>query len=111
MQHRIAKYLFDIEESIISIDNYLGNNKNFNTYIESKMLRRAVERELQIIGEAINCLKKLDTDINLSFYKQIISLRNQISHSYDNIDDATIWGIVINHLPVLKIEIQNLLNT
>lgn len=110
MQHKIAKYLFDIQESIDSIDGFIGTSKDFNEYVKNKLIRRAVEREFQIIGEAITNLKKIDQGIEISFQRQIIGLRNQITHSYDNIDDATIWGIVINHLPKLKIEIDNLLN-
>lgn len=110
MQHRIAKYLFDINESILSIESYLGSNKNFIYYSNNKLLRRGIERELEIIGEAINNLKKIDDSIDISFQRQIISLRNQIIHTYDNIDDEMIWGIIINHLPILKIEIENLLN-
>jgi uncharacterized protein with HEPN domain len=110
MQHKIAKYLFDINESILSIENYIGNNKDFNVYENNKLLRRAVERELEIIGEALNNLKKIDNTIEINYFRQIISLRNQIIHSYDNIDNQTIWSIVIKHLPVLKSEIENLLN-
>ena len=111
MQHKIAKYLFDIQESINSIDNFIGQNKNFNEYIANKLLRRAVERELKIIGEASTNLKKIDNTIEISFFRQIIGLRNQITHNYAGIDDSTLWGIVINHLPILKIEIENLLNS
>jgi uncharacterized protein with HEPN domain len=111
MQHKIAKYLFDINESILSIELYLGDKRDFNDYNNNKLLRRAVERELEIIGEAINQLKKLDNLIEINYYKQIISLRNQKIHSYDTIDNETIWGIVIKHLPILKTEIQHLINT
>ncbi|CAN1507911.1 COG2361 Uncharacterized conserved protein [Flavobacteriaceae bacterium] len=110
MEHKTAKYLFDIFESIQSIEGYLGTNRDYNEYSKNKLLRRGIERELEIIGEALSSLKKLDNSIEISFYKQIIGLRNQIIHSYDNIDDEIIWGIVIRHLPKLKIEIENLLN-
>ena len=70
-----------------------------------------IERELEIIGEALNNLKKLDDTVEITFYRQIIGLRNQIIHSYDNIDNETIWGILMKHLPILKIEIENLINT
>ena len=50
----VKKYLYDIQESILSIENYLGEQRNFNVYMENKMLRRAIERELEIIGEAAN---------------------------------------------------------
>ena len=110
MEHKTAKYLFDIFESIQSIEGYLGNNRDYNEYSKNKLLRRGIERELEIIGEALSSLKKLDNSIEISFYKQIIGLRNQIIHSYDNIDDEIIWGIVIRHLQKLKTEIENLLN-
>ena len=54
MQRRTRKYLFDIQTSISSIYGYLGDTRDFNLYRESKLLRRAVERELEIIGEAAN---------------------------------------------------------
>jgi len=111
MPHKSAKYLFDIMESIVSIENYLGENRDFVEYCKNKQLRRAVERELEIIGEALNNLKKLDDTVEITFYRQIIGLRNQIIHSYDNIDNETIWGILMKHLPTLKIEIENLINT
>lgn len=111
MEHKIAKYLFDINECILSIESYLRDKRDFNDYENNKLLRRAVERELEIIGEALNQLKKIDNSIEISYYKQIISLRNQIIHSYDNIDNETIWGIVVKYLPILKSEIQHLINT
>lgn len=111
MPHKSSKYLFDIMESIVSIENYLGENRDFVEYSKNKQLRRAVERELEIIGEALNNLKKLDDTVEITFYRQIIGLRNQIIHSYDNIDNETIWGILMKHLPILKIEIENLINT
>ena len=111
MPHKSSKYLFDIMESIVSIENYLGENRDFVEYCKNKQLRRAVERELEIIGEALNNLKKLDDTVEITFYRQIIGLRNQIIHSYDNIDNETIWGILMKHLPTLKIEIENLINT
>jgi uncharacterized protein with HEPN domain len=54
MQHKIAKYLFDIELSINTIEDFLGIDKNFIRYSSDKLLRRGVERELEIIGEALN---------------------------------------------------------
>lgn len=73
------------------------------------MLRRAVEREFEIIGEAMNQLIKLDPNIKISSTKQIISMRNRVIHGYDKIDDEIIWGTIIRHLPTLKSEIRALL--
>jgi len=109
MNNMIKKFLFDIKESINSIENYIGDNKDFNVYQSNKMLRRAVEREFEIIGEAMNRIVQIDAKINISTKKQIINMRNRVIHGYDKIDDAIIWGTIIRHLPVLKKEIQSLI--
>jgi uncharacterized protein with HEPN domain len=109
MDNEIKKYLFDIRESINSIHEYLGAKRDFKVYMTDKMLRRAVEREFEIIGEAMSRIEKLDSTIEISSKRQIISMRNRVIHGYDKIDNEIIWGTIIRHLPVLKIEIDNLL--
>lgn len=109
MNVEIKKYLFDIHESIVSIESYLGEKRDFNVYLADKMLRRAVEREFEIIGEAMNRIEKLDSTIQITSKKQIISMRNRVIHGYDKIDNEIIWGTIVRHLPNLKIEIANLL--
>ena len=76
---------------------------------KNKMLRRAVERELEIIGEALNNIEKTDPNIKISAKRQIIGLRNRVIHGYDKIDDEIIWGTIIKHLPILKTEISSLI--
>ncbi len=73
------------------------------------MLRKAVERELEIIGEATRRILDIEANFPISNAKQIIGTRNNIVHGYDKVDEAMIWSIVIRHLPVLKIEIADLL--
>ncbi len=97
-------------ESIESIEGYLVDKRDFNVYQSNKMLRRAIEREFEIIGEAMSRIDKLDNQINISTKKQIINMRNRVIHGYDKIDDAIIWGTIIRHLPVLKTEIQSLID-
>ncbi len=109
MDLEIKKYLFDIQESIDSIDKYLGGNRDFDAYIADKMLRRAVEREFEIIGEAMGRIEKLDSTLFISSKRQIISMRNRVIHGYDKIDNEIVWGTIVRHLPTLKIEIQDLL--
>ena len=109
MELEIKKFLYDIRESIESIENYLGDKRNFNVYLSDKMLRRAVEREFEIIGEAMNRIEKIDSTINISSKKQIINMRNRVIHGYDKIDNEIIWGTIVRHLPTLKIEINILL--
>lgn len=108
MDNRIKKFLFDILESVESIDKYLGEKRDFSMYKSNKMLRRAVEREFEIIGEAMNRIENLDPTLQISSKKQIISMRNRVIHGYDKIDDEIIWGTIVRHLPILKEEISNL---
>jgi uncharacterized protein with HEPN domain len=109
MQLEIKKYLFDIRESIESIEKYLGDKRDFSIYLADKMLRRAVEREFEIIGEAMSRIEKLDASIEISSKRQIISMRNRVIHGYDKIDNEIVWGTIVRHLPTLKIEIENLI--
>ncbi len=109
MKLEIKKFLYDIKESIESIENYLGDKRDFSIYIEDKMLRRAVEREFEIIGEAMNRIDRLDSSINISSKYQIINMRNRVIHGYDKIDNEIIWGTIVRHLPKLKQEIEALL--
>lgn len=109
MDIEIKKYLFDIKESIDSIENYLGEKRDSNVYMADKMMRRAVEREFEIIGEAMSRIEKLDSTLEISAKRQIISMRNRVIHGYDKIDNEIIWGTIVRHLPTLKIEIENLL--
>ena len=109
MEIEIKKYLFDIQVSIESIENYLGDKRDFKIYSTDKMLRRAIEREFEIIGKAMNRIENLDPTLNISSKKKIINMRNRVIHGYDKIDDELIWGTIVRHLPILKIEIENLL--
>ena len=109
MNDEIRKYLFDIQVSIDSIETFLGDKRDFNLYRANKMLRRAVERELEIIGEALNCIDKIDSEIEISSKRQIIGMRNRVIHGYDNIDDELIWGTIVRHLPILKSEVSRLI--
>jgi uncharacterized protein with HEPN domain len=66
MDNKIKKFLYDIRESIESIDSFLGKDRDYDTYMSNKMLRRSIERELEIIGEAINKIDKIDPSIEIS---------------------------------------------
>ncbi|MDR0371664.1 MAG: DUF86 domain-containing protein [Prevotellaceae bacterium] len=111
MADKIKKYLFDIHEAILSIESYLGEKCDFYVYQQNKMLRRAVEREFEIIGEAMNKLDDIDPNLPISSKKLIIGMRNRVIHGYDRIDDGIVWGAIVRHLPILKKEINDILNT
>lgn len=108
MTDKARKYLFDILESVQSIETFI-DGIDFFQYQKNKMARRAVERELEIIGEAMNLLLKIDSDIEITSAKRIIGMRNRVIHGYDKIDDGVIWGTIKKHLPILKKEIKKLL--
>lgn len=103
------KLLFDIQEAIESIDLHLNGERFFQKYLQNKTQRRAVERELEIIGEAMNLLLKIDQDIPISFKRIIVDLRNRVIHSYDSIDNEIIWKVVMKDIPVLANEVKDLL--
>ena len=113
MDERILKWLFDIKLAIEEIDLYFENSeKNFYKYRKNTMLKRAIERDLEIIGEAVNRIIKRDSSyVNIiANAKAIIGLRNHVIHSYDNISDENIWSILTNHLPKLKLDINKLIS-
>ncbi len=106
MKREIKKFLFDIKTSIDSIYEYLGNERNFLEYQNNKLLRRGIEREIEIIGEATNRILKIDPEFSLSNARLIVDTRNWVIHGYDKVDDVVVWGIISNHLPNLKREIE-----
>jgi uncharacterized protein with HEPN domain len=110
MQREILKYLLDIHVSINSINDFLGDNRDLNSYKANKLIRRGVERELEIIGEAINRILKIDNSIKISESRRIVDLRNWVIHGYDKVDDVIIWGIISKDLPRLKDQVEKLLN-
>jgi uncharacterized protein with HEPN domain len=113
MDNKVLKWLFDVKTSIAEIDSYFANEKiDFLEYSKNSMRKRAVERNLEIIGEAINRILKTKPDFSAKITDAIaiIGLRNQVIHAYDNISDETIWAILTNHLPKLKTEVDELLN-
>lgn len=88
---------------------YLGDNRSFFDYQQNKLLRRGVEREIEIIGEATNRILKIDENFEIKNARRIVDTRNWVIHGYDKVDDAVIWGIITNNLPKLKEEIERLL--
>ena len=106
----LKKYLYDVQLSIVSIYEYLGNKRDFFEYENNKQLRRAVERELEIIGEAVNHLLALDETIVIDNARRIVDLRNFVIHGYDKVDNVIIWGVISRDLPKLKEQVDKLLD-
>ncbi len=101
----VLKYLLDIESIISELESIVEMHEmDYTKFSESFIAIRAVERDLMIIGEAINKISKQDPNIQISSTKHIIGLRNMIVH--DSIDPTTLWKILMKDIPVLKSEIQ-----
>jgi uncharacterized protein with HEPN domain len=110
MDNEIKTWLYDILQSINEIDIYYTDKpRKFADYLSDLKTKRAIERNIEIIGEAVNRILKKNKHFNLENAQKIIGTRNRIAHGYDKISDDLIWSIVINNLPKLKEEVQNLL--
>ena len=85
--------------------------KSFQEYDKNDLLRSAVERQFEILGEALNRLKKIDQETldSIEGYRGAISFRNILAHGYDIADNVVVWGIIEKDLPKLKASIENLL--
>ncbi len=105
MNIQLNKYLYDILESIASIDEFTGNPKLFSNYENSKIMQAAVERHIEIIGEATKRILEINSEIEITNSRKIINTRNKIAHGYSEIENLKIWNIIINHLPKLKYEV------
>ena len=107
MDEEIKTWLYDILQSINEIESYYQDRpKIFQEYVADIRTKRATERDLEIIGEAVNRILKKDKNFELENTQKIIGTRNRIIHGYDMISDELIWSIVINNLPKLKAEVE-----
>lgn len=110
MDSKINSWLFDMLNAIQEIESFFeGKPHDFLAYRGDIKTKRAVERNIEIIGEALNRILKAAPDFQIENARNIIGTRNRIIHSYDNIADDMIWSILINSLPKLKAEILFLL--
>jgi uncharacterized protein with HEPN domain len=105
----IRKYLFDIFTSIEMIKSHLANTKTIEEFETDFLKIDAVERRLAIIGEALSKAVKLDPEIAITNKNEIIRLRHLLVHHYDASDEAVIWDIIQNNLPLLEQEVALLL--
>jgi uncharacterized protein with HEPN domain len=109
MDIELKTWLYDILNAIDEIETFLINIPNFSSYQNDLKTKRAVERNLEIIGEAMNRILKKDATVQLSNSRKIVETRNRIIHGYDTVSDEVIWGIITKHLPILKGEVDKLL--
>jgi uncharacterized protein with HEPN domain len=109
MELEIKTWLYDILNAITEIESFVGTSTTFTSFQGDLKTKRAVERNIEIIGEAMSRILTKDESIELSNTRKIVDTRNRIIHGYDTVSDDILWSIIRQHLPVLKKEIEELL--
>lgn len=109
MHPDIKTWLKDIDLSIEEINEFLPGPPSFKAFQKDKKARKAVERNIEIIGEAMKRIINIDPDILITDSRRIIDTRNRIIHGYDTVSADVIWLIVTKDLPLLETEVKNLL--
>lgn len=111
MRLESKKLLYDTSQATEKITAFIYNKK-WDDYSTDDLLKSGVERQFEIIGEALNKLSKIDnsTADTIDDHQQIISFRNVLIHGYAGIDDRLVWNIVETKLPTLMTQVQSLLN-
>ena len=109
MQLKLLKYLLDVESVILEIEAIkTKTDNNFIVFKSDIILQRAIERDLEILGEAIKSITEISPSIQISSIKNIIGLRNIIAHAYDSVEPEMIWAIIQKDIPKLSSEISKL---
>ena len=110
MRLELAKYFHDVQRAARTLSGFV-KGKSWADYERDAMLRAAVERQFEIIGEALAQLAKRDPTLagRIREYRQIIAFRNILIHGYAEVDDRLVWDMVQSRLSVLLQQVDDLL--
>lgn len=110
-QHEVCKYLYDIHEASSLIKQFVSG-KTLEEYSADPLIRSGVERQFEIIGEALNQVLRIAPDLadSITESRLIIAFRNRLIHGYAYTSDEVVWGVIEEKLPVLHNEVETLLN-
>lgn len=112
MDEQVLKSLTDISKSLDNIELFCSSRpKEFSVFCEDICFRSAVQWEIAIIGEAMNRILKIQPDIPITAARRIVDTRNYLIHGYDSLREDLIWAIVVNHLPLLRTEVNQLIES
>lgn len=107
----VLTYLQDILDSITDVEScFIDFPNRFDLFQNDMMRKCVVERKVEIMGEAINRIRKNDPDIIIPNARAIIDTRNRIIHAYDNVQADFLWSLVKRHIPELKKDIERILD-
>ncbi len=109
MHHDVKVWLEDINNAIDEIFMFLPENRNYYEFEKDIKTVKAVERNLEIIGEALNRILKVEPKIEITDSRKIVDTRNRIIHSYDRVTTDILWLIINKSLPILKTDIEKIL--
>jgi uncharacterized protein with HEPN domain len=109
MKHEIYTWLEDINTAIIQIYEFLPADIKYSDFEGDIKTQKAIERNIEIIGEALNRILKVSPGIAISDSRKIVDTRKRIIHGYDSITPDILWLIIKQSLPVLQEEVSKLL--
>lgn len=109
MEVEIKTWLSDIKQAIAEINLFIPDKKDFYAFQRDLKTKRAIERNIEIIGEAVNRIIKFSPKFPITSARKIIDTRNRIIHGYDSVSEDIIWAIVIKELSKLEKEVDDLL--
>lgn len=100
----------DVLDAICDMQScFLGFPNRYDLFEKDIMRRCVVERKVEIMGEAINRIRKIDSSVTIPNARAIIDTRNRIIHAYDNVQPEFLWSLVIRHIPELKTDIERII--
>lgn len=104
-------YLWDVRDAADDIAQFIAGLDSTG-YADDKLVRAAVERKFEIIGEALNLLSKHAPNLALRIMvlRRIVDFRNVLIHGYATVDDELVWGIASESLPGLRQAVSALLD-
>ena len=110
MDEYIEKHLIDVLNAINEVESFIADRPKLFQEIQNDMFRqRAVERNNEIMGEAINRILKANPEFQLTNAKAIINTRNRVIHGYDSVTTEFLWSLIMKHIPALKNDVENIL--
>lgn len=110
MDEMIKKYLYDMLQAISEIEMAEERfGRQYEIFENDVIFRKFVERNIEILGEAMNRILKINSEIEITSARKIVDTRNYVIHAYDSLKPDILWAIVINHIPRLKADIKRLI--
>lgn len=112
MDERFLKYLSDVARCISQVEEAVERfGRSYEVFETDIVFRLFVERNIEIMGEAMGRILRINPDVKITDARRIVYTRNFVIHAYDSLKPDILWAIVINHLPILKKEVRDLLDS